>query len=134
MREILDRRPPGWIPPASGLEGRFEQVLSDHGLPEMRRQVDSGGSTWDGRVDFKDRILPLIVEILSERYHASLLDREADQARLEGLTKDGFLVVPIWDTEVWNHPTVVVDRIRTARRQLLAADSSVLACDRHAPV
>lgn len=118
MREILDRRPPGRIPPASGLEGRFEQVLRDHGLPEMRRHVDCGGLAWDGRVDFRDRFLPLIVEILSERYHASLLDREADAARFEALTRNGFLVVPVWDTEVWNHPIVVIDRIRMARRQL----------------
>ena len=27
MRTLLDARPPGWIPPASGLEARFMSIV-----------------------------------------------------------------------------------------------------------
>src|SRR3546814_8936301 len=77
MRQVLATRGLDYVPPASNLEARFEQILLQAGDAPMRRQVDIGdGDRWIGRVDFRDAELPLIVEIQSERFHASLIDKQ----------------------------------------------------------
>ena len=126
MRELLAGRGPGYVPPASGLEHRFERILADHCLPAMRRQVDSGGERWVGRVDYRAHDVPLLVEINSERYHAALSDRRADEVRYEALRAAGFEVVSAWDYEVWSQPAMVAERVRAARRKLLAAAARAL--------
>jgi very-short-patch-repair endonuclease len=86
----------------------------------FRRQVDVGDEEWSGRVDFLAEDLPLIVEILSERYHTSLTDRAVDDARRARHTSMGFLVVEVWDFEIFHTPWLVVERITKARSVLLA--------------
>ncbi|HUS61426.1 MAG TPA: hypothetical protein VMY34_04460, partial [Acidimicrobiales bacterium] len=98
MRELNDARGPSYVPPASALEHRFKEICD---WP-MRRQVDAGGEEWCGRVDFLDLALPLLVEVQSERFHASLVDRAADARRRAGLETAGFTVVEVWDTDVWH--------------------------------
>lgn len=87
----------------------------------FRRQVNVGDEEWSGRVDFLADDLPLIVEILSERYHTSLTDRTLDEARRTRHTSMGFHVVEVWDHEIFYTPWLVVERIRAARAQLLAS-------------
>jgi very-short-patch-repair endonuclease len=115
MRELDEARGPGYVPPASGIERRFKEICD---FP-MERQVNVGGEEWCGRVDFKDPELPLVVEVQSEKYHASLVDKAADARRKEELELAGFAVVEVWDHEVWHTPDVVRDRIRKARWTLL---------------
>ena len=121
MRELAEARGPSYVPPASGLERRFVKVLQDHGLPSMRRQVDTGGEEWDGRVDFRDESLPLVVEVQSEKHHTSLVDVAADAARRDRLEGDGFTVVEVWDTAVWHDPRDVAEQVRAGRREARAA-------------
>ena len=103
LRAYLEPRGPGYVPPASGLEARAMQLFREVGL-DLRRQVDSGGELWVGRVDFRHPTLPLIVEIQSEMYHSALLDREADRRRLDALADAGFVVVELTDEQVWSRP------------------------------
>ena len=115
MRELDAARGPGYVPPASGLEKRFQSIV----LWPMRRQIDCGSEEeWCGRVDFLDDQLPLIAEIQSERYHSSLVDKAADAARRARLEAAGFTIVEIWDTEVWHQPDNVNERLRVARWNL----------------
>ena len=116
LHELDAARGPGYIPPASALERRFEEIIE---WP-MQRQVDAGGEEWCGRVDFKDRALPLLVEVQSEKYHASLVDQVADAKRRARLEAAGFVVVEVWDTEVWHRPQDVNERIRQARWHLIS--------------
>jgi very-short-patch-repair endonuclease len=119
FREILDRRGDDYVPPATNLEARFDQILREAGERPMRRQVDVGSDTaWIGRVDFLDDELPLIVEIQSERFHTALCDREADAARHAALEAAGFMVLEIWDTDIWHNRAAVVAAVRAARRTL----------------
>ncbi len=118
MRELAAARGPDYVPPASGLERRFMQILSQHGLPSMRRQVDSGGEEWAGRVDFRDYELPLVAEINSEKHHSSLVDKAADAARLARLETAGLTVLVFWDTQVWHEPATVIQDLLEARRRL----------------
>jgi very-short-patch-repair endonuclease len=118
LRELVATRGPGYVPPASGLERRFEQVLGERGVAGFLRQVDCGGEQWDGRVDLRHRDLPLVVEIHSERYHTALADRAADAARRRRLEGAGFRVVEVWDTEVWHDPEVAARRVIEARDAL----------------
>lgn len=120
MRELNASRGPEYIPPASGLERRFMQILREQGLPPMRRQIDLGGEEWDGRVDFRDEEVPLVVEIQSEKHHTSLVSRAADSARRRRLDDDGFTVVEIWDTEIWHEPRAAVAKVTAGRRRALA--------------
>lgn len=115
LRQYLNARPPGYIPPASGLESRFMQLVRRIGEP-FDRQVDSGDEVWTGRVDFRHSDLPVIAEIQSEAFHASLVDTVADDRRLEQLVADGFFVVEVWDTEVWTEPDTVLARVGEALR------------------
>lgn len=118
MRSILDERGPGYVPPASGLEGRVVQILKEAGQPPLLRQVDCGDDRgWIGRVDFKDPELPFILEVQSERFHASLLDQEADSQRFARLQAAGYIVTTVTDTDVWHRPRHVVVTVQTGRLQ-----------------
>ncbi len=84
LRQLLDERGPDYVPPASNLEARFEQILRDAAEPAMLRQVDAGDAArWCGRVDFADPpgdTQRALMEVDSERYHSALVDRRADAA------------------------------------------------------
>ncbi|MGH8984868.1 MAG: DUF559 domain-containing protein [Acidimicrobiia bacterium] len=121
MRLVLSERGPDYVPPASGLEGRFRDLLARAGLRPMVRQVDVGREQWLGRVDFVDRSLGLIVQIDSERYHGSLIDKRADDAQTAALEAAGFIVERFTDTEVWYCGDEVVARLREARRRRTGA-------------
>jgi len=116
LHKLDAARGPDYVPPASGIEARFMEIC----LWRMRRQVDSGGDEWCGRVDFRDLVLPLVVEVQSEKYHAALVDKAADASRRERLQGAGFEVVEVWDREVWHEPQAVNERIREARWRLRA--------------
>jgi very-short-patch-repair endonuclease len=118
LRELLDERGDDYVPPASSLEGRFAEVLERAGQAPMRRQVDSGGDRWVGRVDFRDEDLPLLVEVQSETYHLALTDARDDEVRLAALRAAGFEVVEVTDAQVWHRPDEVVDAVCAARRRL----------------
>lgn len=113
LRQYLARRGLAYTPPATGLEGRTMQILDQAGIA-MRRQVDSGGTGWSGRVDFRHEGLPVILEVQSEMYHAALSDRLADQLRIAKLTDAGFTVVEVWDDAVWSRPSELVASVRRA--------------------
>ncbi|MGH9274064.1 MAG: endonuclease domain-containing protein, partial [Acidimicrobiales bacterium] len=118
LRELNDARGPGYRPPDSGQERRFEQILVRHGERPMRRQIDVGGEEWTGRVDYVDDELPLIAEVQSEQHHTSLVDRASDERRLAALRAAGFHVLEIWDTDLWHEPDSVAETVRLARHQL----------------
>ncbi|CAN5329115.1 hypothetical protein BH18ACT5_BH18ACT5_12300 [soil metagenome] len=126
MRQLRKARPDSWNPPASNLESRFDHLAKAHGF-RFRRQVDIGDEEWSGRVDLLAQDCPLIVEVLSERYHDSLTDRQADAARRERHTAMGFVVVEVWDHEIFHTPWVAIERIRKERNRLLG---HFLAVDR----
>jgi very-short-patch-repair endonuclease len=113
LRELLEARPPGWIPPASNLEARFETIMREESLGEWRRQVDVGDDRqWCGRVDFRSTRWPLVVEVQSERYHSALSDQLHDAARRERLEDAGLVVAEVWDTQVWHARHEVVATVR----------------------
>ena len=80
LRRYLAPRGLDYTPAASNLESRVLQILREAHIP-MRRQVDSGGTTWTGRVDFRHQTKPVILEVQSAMYHDALIDRIADAAR-----------------------------------------------------
>jgi very-short-patch-repair endonuclease len=115
MRELLATRGPDYVPQASGLEGRFREILRRDGQPPMDRQVDVGGEEWLGRIDFIDRDAKLIVQIDSERYHEALIDKAADAAQTAALDEAGFEVQRYTDTQVFFRPYEVAGPVRRAR-------------------
>lgn len=118
MREILEARGPDYIPPASGLEGRVVEILRGYSKASLRRQVDTGDDEgWIGRIDFADPELPFRLEVQSDRFHASHLDRQADAQRLSRLEAAGFVVVTVTETDVWHYPDRVVELVREGRYQ-----------------
>jgi very-short-patch-repair endonuclease len=117
MRELDEARGPAYVPPASGLEHRFQEITPQ----TWRRQVDLGDDEWCGRVDYLHPVLPLVAEIQSERYHAALVDRAADARRRARLEAAGLEVVEVWDTDVFHRPQHVRDVIATAERRLRGA-------------
>lgn len=124
MKRLRKARPDPWVPPASNLESRFNTIATNHGF-SFRRQVDVGDEEWSGRVDFLADDCPLIVEILSERYHSSLTDQAADAARRQRHEAMGFVVVEIWDYEIFNTPWVAIAKIRKGRQGLLVRSLAV---------
>ena len=102
LRELLRVRPPDYLPPESGLEARFEEVIALH-RHAFRRQVelfDDRGLI--GRVDYLAIRRPLVVEVNSERFHTSRTDRAADDDRYERLLASGRSVLVIWEYDVWH--------------------------------
>jgi very-short-patch-repair endonuclease len=116
FREALAARGPAYVPPASNLERRFENILASAGREPMRRQVDvSGDKGWIGRVDFKDERLPVIVEVQSARFHTGLTAEESDQDRIASLQEAGNEVVEVTEDELWHRPDIVLARVDAAR-------------------
>jgi very-short-patch-repair endonuclease len=118
LRAAVQERGPAYVPPASNLEGRVAKILADAGLPEFRRQVDTGDDErWIGRVDFRAVELPVILEVQSERFHTGLTATAADAARFAALEAAGFVVCEATDVEVFHRPEIVVDRVERALDQ-----------------
>jgi very-short-patch-repair endonuclease len=113
FRQIIKDRGPGYVRPASNVEARVKELADEAGI-RLRRQVNLGGEEFDGRVDFLEDEVKLVVEVQSELYHWALVDVEADAARRAKLEADGFRFLEIWDTDVWARPAVVVGQIREA--------------------
>lgn len=113
LRRYVKERGPGYTPAASGVESRALQIFRDAGL-DFRRQVDSGGATWTGRVDFLHASLPQVVEVQSERHHTALTDRRADAERRAALVAAGFGVLELTDTLIWTDPAEVLRRVTAA--------------------
>jgi very-short-patch-repair endonuclease len=109
-------------PTDSKLERRFERILEDAGEAPFERQVEIGDDEgWIGRVDFVDRRRKLVVEIQSQTFHSSLSDRRRDAARIARLRAAGWTVLEVTEQELWSAPSLVVDRVRAARRHASSA-------------
>jgi very-short-patch-repair endonuclease len=111
MRTLLADRGPGYRPPDSNLERRFEQLAREAGL-ELERQRDLGDDEWLGRVDFVHWPSTTVLEIDSERYHSALVDQRADAARQASLEAAGFTVIRFTDVQVWHESAEVLRRLR----------------------
>lgn len=122
LRSYLDDRGPAYVPPASNLENRVKRILADAGI-EMRRQVDSGGESWTGRVDFRHPTLPLVLEVQSAAFHSALVDRRADERRRAALEAAGFVMVEVTDDAVWSRPASVVATVRAGMASALVPSS-----------
>ena len=103
LEDLLRVRPIGYVPAATGLEARFHQIVG----PGWRRQVDSGGERWAGRVDFRHQVHPVVIEVQSQKYHGSLSSQRDDNARRARLENAGFIVAEVWDRDVWHEPDEV---------------------------
>lgn len=121
MREIAASRGPGYLAPGSGNEARTQEILDRAGLGPFDRQVNVGtDEEWCGRVDFRHRSLPLILEVQSWKHHASLTDRTADALRRAKQEAAGFVVVEVWDHEVWHDVPSVEAVVREGLRRAAA--------------
>jgi hypothetical protein len=117
FRAMVDERGPAYVPPASNLESRFAQLLESAGRPPMRRQVDLADETgWIGRVDFVDDVLPVVVEIQSERFHRGLVPEADDRRRQQRLEASGRVVVEVTDIDLFHRPDTVIAQIDAARQ------------------
>lgn len=120
-RAFLETHRRDWVPFGSNLEARVQELADRFGFGRWRRQVDLGDEDWVGRVDFLAEDRPLIVEVQSELHHTALLDVEADARRRQRLEAAGFVVVELWDTEIWQRPHVVEMKLRDGWRRAGAA-------------
>lgn len=117
-RGFLETHPIDWVPFGSNLESRVQAILEEARLGRWRRQVDLGDVHWVGRVDFLSEDRPLVLEVQSELHHTALLDVAADALRRQRLEAAGFVVVEVWDTDVWHRPATVVAAVREALRRV----------------
>jgi very-short-patch-repair endonuclease len=121
MRQYLADNPIGTTAPESGNEMRFEAVCRNAGSPGHERQVDVGGHSWLGRVDYLIRRLGLIIEVDSELHHESEADKARDAERDRQLLAAGFRkVLRIKTEDLWRRPWFVVEQVRAAIAELEA--------------
>lgn len=113
LREAAEARGEDWVPPQSNIESRFMELTNSVGH-DFKRQVVVASERWSARVDFLHERTATVVEIQSERYHTSLSDREADGERRARLEAAGFTVVEVWDSEIFQQPALVIDRVAQA--------------------
>jgi very-short-patch-repair endonuclease len=116
MRRLLDARPAGYVPPATNLESRFQQLLRDDGQRPMDRQANVGSqSSWIGRVDFIDRARKVVVEVQSDLHHTSVSDVRDDAERRAAMVASGWTFCEVWEFEIWHRPQQALRRVRLAR-------------------
>jgi very-short-patch-repair endonuclease len=121
MRQYLADNPIGTKVPESGNEMRFEAVCRNAGIHGLERQVDVGGHSWLGRVDYLIRRLGLIIEVDSELHHESEADKARDAERDRQLLAAGFRkVLRIKTEDLWRRPWFVVEQVRAAIAELEA--------------
>ncbi|HEX4903970.1 MAG TPA: hypothetical protein VFU93_00870 [Acidimicrobiales bacterium] len=122
VREALASRPPDAVK-LTGLERKFEHILLNAGLAVPRRQIDLGGHSWFGRVDYYDDPIKVIYEIDSAAHHTTETDRRNDALRDRAALEAGFNeVVRIPEEHVWYESHLVVSAVMQARtRWRLAA-------------
>jgi very-short-patch-repair endonuclease len=102
--------------PESGLEGDFLILVTDHGLPEPRLQVDKfDDDGFIGRVDAIWDPHLVIAEVDSDWLHTAPLDEEADALRDKRLRALGYEVVRFSEHQVRRRQQYV---IRTLREKL----------------
>jgi hypothetical protein len=121
LRELAADRPAGVRPPESGLEARVNQILLQDGQRPLERQVDLGEDNWTGRFDLADRPDNFVLEVQSETYHGSVLDRRRDADRRRELEEAGWAVAEALAFDIWHRPQVVADTVRDGRRRGRAA-------------
>jgi very-short-patch-repair endonuclease len=119
LHALLEARPLDYAAPATGLEARFIEVVGG----DWRRQVNSGGELWAGRVDFRHRVYPVIIEVQSERYHGALSFRRDDEERKAKLEAAGFVVDEVWDRQLWHSPHEARAVVAAALQRVLKAAS-----------
>jgi very-short-patch-repair endonuclease len=118
LRALTEERGPSYRPPASGLERRVMRLLLDRGLGRFERQVDvSDGRGWIGRVDFRHRDHPLVLEVQSELFHDGRTNRADDAVRIRRLSDAGLVVVELWEFEIWHRPDQVLELVRAGLAQ-----------------
>jgi very-short-patch-repair endonuclease len=119
MRTLLDERPIGTKVPASGLEARFEQICRNAGISGLERQVDVGGHSWLGRVDYLRRDVGLLIEVDSVLHHTSVTDRANDAARDQAMLASGYRRVErVAEEDIWRRPWMAVEQLLTALAEL----------------
>lgn len=114
MRELLEARGEGYVPPASELERLGRKVFHEGGLPTPEFEVQLGDDDLIGRVDCCWRAARIVVELDGGRYHDGLSARESDRARDNRLVAAGWRVLRFtWD-DLTLRPVETVRTIRTA--------------------
>jgi hypothetical protein len=114
LRALLDERGHGQVAPASELEARVLTLLVASGLPAPRREVDLGGDSWIGRVEFVWLVERLLLEVDSRLHHSALSDWEADRERENRFVAKGFRVLRVTWPMVRDDPDGVVCLVRDA--------------------
>lgn len=108
LRSLLETRPPDYQPAGSGLEDRFEEIVSAVVRDLLERQVTVAGERKICVVDYRCRSWPLIVEI-NGFGHSSFTEREADHERYANLLEMGYSVVVWWAHDIWHDHQQVRD-------------------------
>jgi hypothetical protein len=116
MREEVEARGDGYVPPASELEALGFEVLRNGGLPEPVRQLDVGGEHWIGRVDAAYPEAKLVIEFDGRRHWQVLLEAQADRKRDAELVAAGWRVLRITWKMLTEDPEGVVRLVRSALR------------------
>lgn len=112
LRELLEERPPGYLPAGSRLEERFEEIVPSTVRRELRRQVTVDIRPVIRTVDFELDSWPLIVEINGEAVHSSLTARQADSERYDRLLRLGYSIVIFWESDIWYRAELVCSSMR----------------------
>ena len=119
MRILLAERPIGSGIPPTGVEKQFEKICDNAGIRGLERQVDLGGHSWLGRVDYVLPSVKLIIEVDSEIHHTSVTDKANDAARDAAFLAAGWAkVLRITQEDIWYRPWFVVEQLRQALHEL----------------
>lgn len=115
MRELLDTRCAGYIPPHSWLERRLLQVLASGGLPEPVKQhpVRHRGATF-AFIDLAYPASKVAVEADGYEFHFARAAWEHDRERDARLQTLGWLVLRFSKKVIEERPGWVCDQVRQA--------------------
>jgi hypothetical protein len=92
-------------PSMTELEALVLAVLAAAGIEPPTREVEVGGTTAPiGRIDFLFRLLGIVIEADSKRWHGEWLRTEADHRRDAKLTAAGFHVIRTNWAQLTNEP------------------------------
>lgn len=125
MRELLQARPVGVRTAPSGYQARFEEIMANAGITGLRREIDVGGSSWIGRVDYRDDVTGGIIEVDSALHHQSPSDVAADAARDAAAVAAGFPpVLRVKAEDLFPRPWIPLEAVTGHRSRYARAQKS----------
>jgi len=111
LRDLLDVRLPGYVPPHGELEAEWLRLVKRSGLPMAEREEELEADGYHGRVDFVWPQFLVAVETDGFRWHTSHHSWQRDLTKRNLLARRGYRFLHVTWEDVMERPREVIESL-----------------------